>query len=279
MIGSDERISAEARPSAASARHLKAFADDGGEVFQDFAEIAAGRALDRDRRDEQWQVVLTDAEIKVSQRGFEIGAVGDLVGDDAELRPDRVFHFAPHHADRDRRRMAGAQAAHDDVETVGELRAELLLAPPAQDAQEQVRHDEPAEQADQDRMEEIAAHDECDCEGHDAEQREDDEELAQADCKAGLQHQPVERLEPDAVAAAAGKPALAPQLHQDVLAIGFVLEQLEAAIDVLAIRAARVAEQIHALEEQARGGRHQQIDQINWVEIQHDGQSGCDGSK
>ena len=93
-IGSDDRIIAEARPSAASARILrrilKRCADHAGEVFQDFAEIAAGRALDRDRGDEQRQVVLADAEIEIAQRGFEIGAVGDLVGDDAELAADRI---------------------------------------------------------------------------------------------------------------------------------------------------------------------------------------------
>ena len=109
--------------------HLEALADDAGKVLQDFAEIAAGRALDGDRGDEQRQIVGADAGIEVAHRGFQIGAVGDLVGHDAELAADRIGHFAPHHGDGDRHRMAGAQAAHDDVERVGELGGEFLLPP------------------------------------------------------------------------------------------------------------------------------------------------------
>ena len=60
-IGSDERINADARPSAAKARILrrilKRWRITDGKIFQDFAEIAAGRALDRDRGHEQRQVV------------------------------------------------------------------------------------------------------------------------------------------------------------------------------------------------------------------------------
>ena len=68
-----------------------------GKVFQNFAEVAAGRALDRDRGDEQRQIVLADAEIQVAHAGFEIGAIGDLVGDDAELacRSDRPSRAPP----------------------------------------------------------------------------------------------------------------------------------------------------------------------------------------
>ena len=119
-IGSDDRIkrrrAAFRRQRADLAAHLEAIADDGRQVFEDFAEIAAGRALNRDRGHEQRQVVLADAEIEIAHRGFEIGAIGDLVGDDAELAADRIRHLARHHGDRDRHRVAGAQAAHDDVE-------------------------------------------------------------------------------------------------------------------------------------------------------------------
>ena len=45
--------------------------------------------------------------------------------------------------------------------------------------------------------------------------------------QAGLQHQPVERdSSGDAVVAGAGQAALAAQLHQHVLAVGLVLQQL-----------------------------------------------------
>ena len=85
------------RQRADLAPHLEALADDAGQVFENLAEIAAGRALDRDRGDEQRQVVLADAEIQIAHRGFEIGAIGDLVGDDAELacRPDRASRAPP----------------------------------------------------------------------------------------------------------------------------------------------------------------------------------------
>ncbi len=120
QIGSEDRMRAEARAfggqRADLAAHLEALANDGRQVLQDLAEIAAGGPLDGDRGDEQRQVVLADAEIEVAQAGFEIGPVGDLVRDDAELAADRVAHLARHHGDRDRHRMAGAQAAHDHVE-------------------------------------------------------------------------------------------------------------------------------------------------------------------
>ena len=109
--------------------HLEALADDAGQVLQNLAQIAAGRALDGDGGDEQRQVVGADAGVKVAHRRFQIGAVGDLVGDDAELAADRIGHFASHHVDGDRHRMAGAQAAHDDVERVGKLGGEFVLPP------------------------------------------------------------------------------------------------------------------------------------------------------
>ena len=122
------------RQRADLAPHLEALADHAGQIFQNLAEIAAGRALDRDRGDEQRQIVLADPDIEIAQRRFEIGAVGDLVHDDAELAADRILHLARDHGQRDRRRVAGAQAAHDHVERIGELRAERLLAARAQEA-------------------------------------------------------------------------------------------------------------------------------------------------
>ena len=64
------RGAAFGRQRADLAPHLEALADDGGQVFQDFAEIAAGRALDRHRGDEQRQVVLADAEIQIAHARF-----------------------------------------------------------------------------------------------------------------------------------------------------------------------------------------------------------------
>ena len=70
------------------------------------------------------------------------------------------------------------------------------------------------------------------------------------------------------VIAAAGQPALAPQLDQDVFAVRLVLEQLEPAVDVLAVGRAGEEQQIDAFDEQRRRGRHEQVDQIDRVEIE-----------
>ena len=64
--------------------------------------------------------------------------------------------------------------------------------------------------------------------------------------------------DPAAVVAAAGQAALLAQLHQDVLAVGLVLEQLQPAVDVVAIGGAGEEQQIDALDEQADRDRDQQ---------------------
>src|SRR5215831_3600396 len=78
--GQDQRGGAAFRRQRTDlAPHLEALTNDAGEVLQDFAEIAASRALDGDGGDKQRQVLLADAEVEVTQRGLEIGAIGDLV--------------------------------------------------------------------------------------------------------------------------------------------------------------------------------------------------------
>ena len=141
-------------------------------------------------------------------RGFEVRAIGDLVGDDAELAADRVPHLARHHGDRDRHRVAGAQAAHDHVESIGKLRGEGLLAPAAQNAQHQIGQGEAAEQRNQQRLER-------NCRGGSSRCRnaitapiaKKISELAEPDGQAGLQNQPIERLQRQPVIAAAGQAA------------------------------------------------------------------------
>ena len=188
------------------------------EVFQDFAEIAAGRTLDRHRGDEQRQVVLADAEIEIAHAGFEIGAVGDFIGDDAEFAADRIGHLARHHGDRDRHRMTGAQAAHDDVQRVGKLRAERLLPPAAHDLEDQAAAAACSRTARrQSASSQIAARDHQSAEGEQRADADVDRELADADGQAGLQDQPVERHQRQPVVAAAAQSALAAQLHQHAL--------------------------------------------------------------
>ena len=136
--------------------HLEAQANDVRKVFENFAEIAAGRALDADGGDEQRQIVGADAGVEIAHRRFQIGAVGDLIGHHTEFAADRIGHFARHHVDGDRHRMTGAQAAHDHVEGVGKLGAELLLPAGAQQPQHEIRQHRCAEQRGRGRIEDIA---------------------------------------------------------------------------------------------------------------------------
>src|SRR3954463_10925944 len=72
------------------APHLEALADHARQVREDFGQVATGRALDRNGGDEQRQVFLSDAEVEVAHCGLDVGAVGDLVGRDAELGADGI---------------------------------------------------------------------------------------------------------------------------------------------------------------------------------------------
>ena len=80
---------------------------------------------------------MPDAEVQIAHRGFEIGAIGHFVRDDAELLADRVGHFSPDHRDCDGHRMAGAQRSDDYVDGIRKLRTKLFLAAVAQEPQHQ----------------------------------------------------------------------------------------------------------------------------------------------
>src|SRR6185503_10867723 len=48
------------------ATHLEAFTDDRRKIFENFAQVAAGRSLNRDRGNEQRQIIRTHAEIQIT---------------------------------------------------------------------------------------------------------------------------------------------------------------------------------------------------------------------
>ena len=177
---------------------------------------------------------------------------------------DRIGHLARHHGDRDRHRMAGAQAAHDDVERVGELRAELLLPPAALELEHQTAAAAcsrtartPSASSRSPRIT-IARPN-----ANSAPHRDVDRELADAERQARLQDQPVERDQRQPVVAARLRPALAAQLHQHALAVGLVVHQPQAAVDVLAVGARVEEQQIDAFDEQPGRERREQIDHID----------------
>ena len=125
---------------------------------------------------------------------FQIGPVGDLVGHDAELGADRIGHLAPHHGDGDRHRMAGAQAAHDDVERVGELRGEPLLPPRCAGSAAPNRADRRARTARPRRLRStLPRHTMRHAERDHGDNADDDDKAAEPDGEARLQDQPVER--------------------------------------------------------------------------------------
>src|SRR5205085_11932863 len=167
--------------------------------------------------------------------------------------------------------MAGAQAPHDHVEGVGKLGAEPLLPPPAQDAQDQIGQNDAAEHGDQQRFEQIAAYDQTNGKRHHREQHVEQQQLLDAEREPGLQHELVDVDEAQAVVAARSEPALAPQLDEDIFAVGLVLEQLQAAIDVLAVGGAGKAQQVDSLDHQAGRGGNQDIDKIDRVEVESHG--------
>jgi hypothetical protein len=84
-----------------------------------------------------------------------------------------------------------------------------------------------------------------------------------------LQNQTVQRDQRQPVIAFGAQSTLAPELHQDGLAVGHAFHQGQPPVDVLAIRARGEEQQIDRLGEQARGERDEQIDQINRVEFEH----------
>ena len=236
------RSAAFGRQRADFAPHLETLPDDAGQVVQDFAEIAAGGALDGDGGDEQRQIVGADAAVKIAHRRLEIGAIGDFVGHDAEFTADRIGHFASDHGDGDRHRMAGAQAAHDDIERIGELGAEFLLPPRAQHAQHEVRQHSRAEQSRQRRLDKTAARTPWSpTNARPLTMATMMTRRAKPDGEARLQDQPVERDQIEPVIAAAGQPAFAPQFDQHAFAIGPVLRQHQPPVDLAAIGCRRKA--------------------------------------
>ena len=73
--------------------------------------------------------------------------------------------------------MAGAQAAHDHVERIGELGAERLPPPPAQEMKHQEGQDGAAEHAGDKRLDDVIADHISRPERHQGAERDDHQEL------------------------------------------------------------------------------------------------------
>src|SRR5262249_1735917 len=145
---------------------------------------------------------------------------------------------------------------------------EAGLAAAAQDAQHEIRKPRPANHRDDRRLQDITAKQEAESERECRNCDGDSSKPAEPERQSGLQYEPVHGLEPEAVVAAAGEPALLAQLHQQVLPVGLCAKQLKPAIDVLAIRRAGKEEQIETLDQESNRDRDKEIDQVNGIELE-----------
>ena len=174
--------------------------------------------------------------------------------------------------------MAGAQAAYDDVDGVGELCAEGFLPASALDAQKEIRRDRRAEQSRAGCIEQIAGeiHGAAECD--DGADDDENDQLGETDRQSGLQHEPTQRYQWKPIVAAAGQAALAAQLHENAFAIRLIRHQRQPAVDIAAIRGGREKQQIEAFDEQNRRDGGKTVKDINGIELEH-GYNGWLGSK
>src|SRR5262249_17089076 len=82
---------------------------------------------------------------------------------------------------------------------------------------------------------------------------------------------PVELDQGQPEIAAAGETAFTPQLHQHGFAVRLVGHQLQAAVDVLAIRTRGEEQEINGFTEQRGRDRCQQVDEVYRVEFERHG--------
>ena len=108
-----------------------ALAHEGREPGKHFGQIAAGLALHADGGDEEQQIILADAAMQVDDGGRDILAERNFLGGHGELGRDRIAHFPRRQSNGAHKRVADAQAAHDDVERVRQLSGEGVDPPPA----------------------------------------------------------------------------------------------------------------------------------------------------
>ena len=106
--------------------NLETLADDVRQVVEDFGQVAAGVALDEDRRHEEPHVENRDARghlvQRVAQREAEVLLIERLL----ELRADRIGHLLRDHAERRLERVSRPDGPRHQIERLGEVLFELL---------------------------------------------------------------------------------------------------------------------------------------------------------
>src|SRR5262245_33606354 len=94
------------------------------EPIQNLGEISSRLALDVDRDREEREIGLSHPLCQMIEGYFLLQPERDLVRQYGKLGSDRIGHFTRDESERDAKRVAGAKAAHDDVERVGQLLGE-----------------------------------------------------------------------------------------------------------------------------------------------------------
>ncbi len=146
------RHAALSRHSLDPASHLEARPQHARQVAQQFAQVAAGLGLNGNGDDHERKIILTDAHARLVHGAFQVQPVCQFVGGEAEFGADRIIHFACHHGDCDRQRVASLKAAHHDVDGFGQLFLELGATALPQVAQD---HDRQTDAASKSRQHDI----------------------------------------------------------------------------------------------------------------------------
>ena len=130
--------------------HLLALAQEVGEVAERFGEAAAGLDLDGDRDGEEVHLRLVDDPRHAPERAVERLAEHHPLADRLEVPADRVVVLLSDAADALDHRQAGADAADDRVDRVGQLLHEFVGASAAEELHEAVGEHHAGEQAGHD---------------------------------------------------------------------------------------------------------------------------------
>src|SRR5215470_6252486 len=111
------------------AQELVALADDFTEAVQHLGEVAAGGALDRNRRAEEPYVLGRHTLLQPRERLADIAPQPELLGDPRELRTDGIRHLFPDQPDAAPERVARADGPRHHVHRVRKITLEAIETP------------------------------------------------------------------------------------------------------------------------------------------------------
>ncbi len=168
--------------------------------------------------------------------------------------------------------MARAQRPHDRVERIRKPGRKRREAPLAHEKEQSERPRDRRAEPGAGRQGRIVAQDEHRGEHRDAEPADQDGGAPGADLEAGLDEEAVEPGERQKTLAVGRQPALAAQLHQDLLAVAPPsVGDLEASVDPAAVVLAVVEEKEERLGGEHRGERREDVEDVEGVDLEAHG--------